>query len=60
MQKYWSNFAKNGNPNGAGLPSWPMYTPTDGWPVMRLTAQPAPHKDDLRERYLFLTKEWAK
>src|SRR5580692_8951999 len=58
MRKYWSNFAKNGNPNGAGLPSWPMYTPTDGWPVMHLTAQPAPHKDDLRERYLFLTKEW--
>jgi len=60
MQKYWSNFAKNGNPNGAGLPSWPMYTPTDGWPVMHLTAQPSAHKDDLRERYLFLTKEWAK
>ena len=26
MQKYWTNFAKAGNPNGAGLPTWPAYT----------------------------------
>jgi para-nitrobenzyl esterase len=23
MQVYWTNFAKNGNPNGGGLPEWP-------------------------------------
>lgn len=22
---YWTNFAKNGNPNGADLPQWPVY-----------------------------------
>ena len=24
MQQYWVNFAKTGNPNGAGLPEWEM------------------------------------
>ena len=60
MQKYWSNFAKNGNPNGPGLANWPPYTASDGWPVMILTDPPAAHKDDLRDRYLFLSREWAK
>jgi len=23
LSSYWANFAKNGNPNGAGLPPWP-------------------------------------
>jgi len=49
MSAYFVNFAKTGDPNGAGLPRWPAFTP-DAHQTMRLgeTAAPMPVADPIR------------
>jgi para-nitrobenzyl esterase len=54
MMSYWTNFAKTGNPNGPGLPSWPVYSETD--PVLHLDDPISVRPDEHRTRYEFLLK----
>ena len=39
MTTYWTNFAKHGDPNSAGIPEWPAFAGADPQ-VMRLTDPP--------------------
>jgi para-nitrobenzyl esterase len=53
IEQYWTNFARTGNPNGPGLPTWPAYHPP-AWNVMHLDATSAAKPDTQRARYEFL------
>jgi len=54
IMAYWTNFAKTGDPNGAGLPDWPRYDKTGE--VMHLDADSKASPDTLRARYEFLAQ----
>ena len=54
LASYWTNFAKTGDPNGAGLPRWPVYRELDGYQVMHLKPGATASPDEFRGRYLFL------
>jgi para-nitrobenzyl esterase len=54
MMSYWTNFAKTGDPNGSGLPTWPKYDKDDSLIHLNSTITSGP--DTLRPRYEFLLK----
>lgn len=54
MIDYWTNFAKTGDPNGAGLPAWPRYDKTGE--VFHLDADSKAGPDTTRRQYEFLNQ----
>jgi para-nitrobenzyl esterase len=52
MMSYWTNFAKAGDPNGAGLPVWPKFDKDDSLIHLDSTITAGP--DALAARYAFL------
>lgn len=50
MQRYWTNFAKTGDPNDAGLPKWPRFDPSSRAHVQFTDAGPIA-KDNLRRAH---------
>lgn len=56
MSTYWTNFAKAGDPNGPGLPQWPLYRSETGFQVMHLNATSKAQPADDRQRYDILDR----
>lgn len=50
MSAYWVNFAKTGNPNGAGLPHWPRYLASTDMLMEFSESGPVAKADPWKER----------
>jgi para-nitrobenzyl esterase len=60
MQGYFANFVKTGQPNGPGLPTWPVGTAGPDGRVMRMRIDLESRAEaEPRARYLFLDQFFA-
>lgn len=55
MSAYWVNFAKTGNPNGAGLPEWQSYS-NDSGHILVVEKEAASKAAFLKKEFDFLEK----
>ncbi|MGC4251343.1 MAG: carboxylesterase family protein, partial [Sphingobium sp.] len=58
MQDYWTNFIKNGNPNGAGLPQWTEYKGIHRGPLL-IDSTTAVAPDFRASQLTYWWKSWA-
>lgn len=54
MASWWTNFARSGNPNGPGLPEWPVWNGSGERQLMKINADAVAETEHHRERYEFL------
>jgi para-nitrobenzyl esterase len=50
VNAYWVNFAKTGDPNGPGLPTWPLYKTSSDQLLNFTTEGPKGMPDNLKVR----------
>jgi len=61
MNTYWTNFAKTGNPNGNGLPNWPLYdTQKEEILDIQLDGKPVSKPDPRKARFNVIAKAFKK
>jgi para-nitrobenzyl esterase len=58
IEKYWTNFARTGNPNGSGLAAWRDYDGSEAYISFAEDGQVVPNSR-LRERYCEIYRESA-
>jgi para-nitrobenzyl esterase len=57
MNTYWTNFAKTGNPNGVGLPVWPLYnTQKEEMLDIEINGKPVSKPDPRKARFNVIEK----
>jgi para-nitrobenzyl esterase len=57
MQEYFLNFIKTRNPNGPGLPYWPLYQSWQKDPIMYIGIETKRRPEKNKDRYLFFEKQ---
>lgn len=60
MQEYFANFIKTGNPNGIGVPEWPVANSGKSVQVMHINVNSKAEPDNTTERYLWLDQQYIK
>ena len=55
VSSMWTNFAKTGNPNGPGLPEWPVYDQNADRP-MEFGDTPKAEKAPIEDKLNFITE----
>jgi para-nitrobenzyl esterase len=53
MVKWWTHFARSGDPNGEDLPEWPRWDPDGDAKLMRINESASAEPETTRPRFEF-------